>query len=258
MTITKRWLSSDDARKIRQKWHDDALEFAIKIWMPNDYQNNQKAKKDVIDPSWDAHSLKGWNKKWQIFLYWLWRFQSDEQFAVMNGMGQLLIDCLEAFPSSYTDYIIDKATSKEKLRIPMRNLAEKLQAPARLRWFLHKSMFNWGEVDYLTIKHLWIYHVFAQKDILDVMQSNFKVENSQARSAWQFPEQKVIFKYDWVNVGEVEMRNDSEVHYREIRFNMIKPRFMKLVFSNFSDPTTFTEWVLVYWDAKKKFGRWKK
>jgi hypothetical protein len=90
------------------------------------------------------------------------------------------------------------------------------------------------------------------------MQSNFIVENSKARSTWQFPEQKVIFKYLWLNIGEVEMRNDSEIHYREIRFNMIKPRFMNLVFSNLDNPVIFTEWVLVYWEAKKKFGRWIK
>ena len=49
------------------------------------------------------------------------------------------------------------------------------------------------------------------------------------------------------------MRNDSEVHYREIRFNMQKPRFMRLLFANFHDPIEMMSKVLVYGEAKKRF-----
>lgn len=255
--MSKRWLSSNEARRVRQAWHDDALTFALLIWMDYDYQNDPVAKKDVIDPSWDAHSLKSWAKKWQIFLYWVNRFKNDDQFAVMNGMGQFLIDCIEAFPPKFTDYIKDKASAKEKCRIPMRKLCEKLQNPVKLKWFLHKAIFNWWEVNYLTIKHEEKYHVFEQQDVLIVLRDNFTVENSQARAKGQFPEQKVILKHKWLNVGEIEMRNDSVIHYRQIRFNMIKPRFMDLLFENFTDGEEFFKWVLVYGSAKKKFGRWK-
>ena len=45
-----------------------------------DYQNDKKAKKDVIDPSGDAYSVKSGSKKWQIFLYGRNRFINDDGF----------------------------------------------------------------------------------------------------------------------------------------------------------------------------------
>lgn len=56
--MKKRGLDTENARKIRQKGHDDALEFALAIGLDSDYKNDIKAKKDVIDPSGDAHSVK--------------------------------------------------------------------------------------------------------------------------------------------------------------------------------------------------------
>lgn len=69
--------SSDEARRYRQQGHDDALLFALSIGLNEDYKNDAKAKKDVIDLSGDAHSVKSGEKKWQIFLYGLNRFESD-------------------------------------------------------------------------------------------------------------------------------------------------------------------------------------
>ena len=102
--MTKRGLSSEDARKVRQKGHDDAYEFAMLIGLENDYQNDIVAKKDVIDLSGDAHSVKSGNKKWQLFLYGINRFRNDDFFQTMNGIGQLLIKCIEAFPEKFDDY----------------------------------------------------------------------------------------------------------------------------------------------------------
>jgi hypothetical protein len=83
-------------------------------------------------------------------LYGLTRFESDEFFAVMNGIGDLLLDCINAFPNSFEDYKKDKKTKyKEKLRAPMRSLAGKMQTPIRLKAFLNKSIFNGVEVNYL-------------------------------------------------------------------------------------------------------------
>mgnify|MGYP001604182323 CR=1 FL=1 len=63
----KRSLSTEDARWVRQRGYNDALEFALAIGLPRDYQNDPQAKKDVIDKSGDAHSVKSGEKKWQIF-----------------------------------------------------------------------------------------------------------------------------------------------------------------------------------------------
>jgi len=247
--------TSEAARKYRQQGHDDALEFALAIGMDEDYQNDSKAKKDVIDPSYDSHSVKGGLKKWQIFLYHLSRFEND--FRAMNGMGELLMACINAFPSSFIEYQSNKTASKEKLRIPMKELCNKLQDKHRLKSFLNKSIFNGGEVNYLTVKHEGMFHVFLNTDVIEALIDNLEVCNSRAISAGQFPEQKVLFRYEGKNLGEVEMRNDRVDHYREIRFNMVKPRAMKLLFTHIHQTSQFGEYVLVYGKANKKFGRWK-
>lgn len=249
--------STEDARMYRLRGHQDALMFALAIGLTRDYQNDQSAKKDVIDPSGDAHSVKSGEKKWQIFLYGKQRFTTDDAFVVMNGIGQLLVDCIEAFPTAFAEYQRDKISSKESLRVPMRKLAEKLQDKMRLKAFLNKSMFNGGEVDYLSVKHDGKFHVFYYKDVLKTFCDNLEVVNSRAITIGNVPEQKVLLRYDGLNLGEIEMRNDSPVHYREIRFNMIKPKVMALLFEKIPMTKEYRHDVLVYGQADRKFGRWK-
>jgi len=252
----RRALSSEDARMVRQKGYDDALEFALAIGLNRDYQNNPQAKKDVIDPSGDAHSVKGGQKKWQIFLYGRGRFESDDAFRTMNGIGDILIECILSFPPTYAQYQNQKHESKERLRIPMVKLKDKLQNKARLRAFMNKSLFNGGEVGYLTVKDDGLFHVFTNKDIIDVLGDNIEVCNSRAISSGQVPEQKVLFRYDRNNIGELEMRNDSATHYQEIRFNMIKPKMMELLFDKIERIGTYNESVLLYGKTVRTFGRW--
>src|SRR3989344_4285425 len=252
----KRALTAEGARAVRQKGYDDALEFALAIGLPTDYKNDPQAKKDVIDPSGDAHSVKGGEKKWQVFLYGLGRFKSDHAFIVMNGIGDLLAECINVFPPTYAEYQRDKIAAKERLRVPMVKLAEKLKERARLKAFLNKSLFNGGEVNYLTIKQDGVFRVFLNKDVVDAFGDNLEVCNSKAISAGQMPEQKVLLRYNGKNLGELEMRNDSDIHYREVRFNMIKPKVMKLLFEKIFKPTKFKNKVLVYGSAPRRFGRW--
>jgi len=248
--------TSEQARQYRQQGHDDALLFAISIGLNKDYQNDIKAKKDVIDPSGDAHSVKSGQKKWQIFLYGLNRFENDTFFKVMNGIGQLLANCIKSFPDTFEEYQLNKTKAKENLRIHMVAIAEKLKETHRLKAFLSKSLFNGGEVNYLTVLEHNKFHVFWGKEVEKVMADNLEVTNSQARQAGQFPEQKVILKYEGTNLGEIEMRNDSPVHYREIRFNMVKPKAMKLLFNKIALKKNFNANVIVYGEALKHFGRW--
>jgi hypothetical protein len=251
----KRGLSSVDARNIRQKGHNDALEFALLIGSQHDYRNDSIAKKDVIDLAGDAHSVKSGVKKWQLFLYSISRFREDDFFQTMNGIGQLLVQCIESFPENFDDYVKDKHSAKERCRIHMRGLAELMREKRRLRAFINKSMFNGGEVNYLTVKHDGNFHVFLNKDVVQVFADNVEVGNSKARSANQVSEQKVIFKYDGKNLAELEMRNDSPLHYREIRFNMIKPKMMKLLFSKIAQTGIYNDRVFIYGEASKKFGK---
>ena len=254
----RRALSSAGARQVRQQGHDDALEFALAIGLPSDYQNDPHAKKDVIDLSGDAHSVKSGQKKWQIFLYGIGRFESDDAFRVMNGVGALLIECINSFPPTFTEYQTDKIYAKNRLRVHMRALSEKLNDKSRLRAFLNKSLFNGGEVNYLTVKHDGLFHVFLNQDVINVFSENFEVCNSRAISAGQVPEQKVIFRYNGINLGELEMRNDSEIHYREIRFNMIKPKVMELLLDKIPVSGKFGKNVLIHGNAIRRFGRWSR
>lgn len=254
MNTKRRGSTSDEARRIRQEGHDIAKLFALKLGLSDDYQNDLKAKKDVIDPSGDAHSVKAGTKKWQIFLYSLSRF---EEFKAMNGIGDILISCIDSFPSTYEEYQQNKVVYKNALAPKMELLADKLSKPVVLAAFLEKSIFNGGEVNYLTVYHDGKFHVFWGKEVVKVMVSNLTVTNSIARNATQFSSQKVILRFENQNLGEIEMRNDSQVHYREIRFNMIKPKAMALLFRTITDCSEFQEDVLVYGEAKKHFGRWK-
>lgn len=252
----KRALSTDAARAVRQKGYDDALEFALAIGLTADYKNNPQSKKDVIDPSGDAHSVKSGEIKWQIFLYRSSRFGTDDAFVVMNGIGELLSNCIECFPQSFDDYIKDKISAKKRLQIPMRKLAEKLREKSRLRAFLRKSLFNGEEVDYLTVKQNGLFHVFLNEDVIDTLGENLAVGNSKKRAEGQMDDQKVVFKYNNVNLGELEMRNDTFTHYKEIRFNMIKPKVVSLLLDKIPVIKEYSAKVFVHGNASRVFGRW--
>ena len=173
-------------------------------------------------------------------------------------MGKILIDCIKSFPNSFNKYQDNKAEAKERLRPHMVALADKLQDKHRLKAFISKSIFNAGEVNYLTVYDDNKFHVFWGKEVVNIMTDNLEVSNSQARQSGQFPEQKVILKYKGVNLGEVEMRNDSQIHYREIRFNMIKPKAMKLLYDKITLKQNYNDDVIMYGEAIKHFGRWDK
>ena len=258
MTAT-RASSSSHARKYRKEGHDNALLFAQEIGMSDDYLNDKKAKKDVIDPSGDAHSVKSGKKKWQIFLYGRNRFITDDGFQALNGVGGLLIHCIDAFPPTFNQYKQSPMESKIRLQIPMRELKDRFQRKALLRAFLAKAIFNSGEVDYLTIFHSDEFHVFYNRDVVNVMGEYFEVGNSVARISGQLSDQKVLFRYQGYNVGELEMRNDSPVHYQQVRFNMNVIPAIKLLFGHIpiTGKLRDSDIVIIHGTAIKKFGRWK-
>lgn len=255
--MARRASGSDQARNYRQAGHDIEFQFASSIG-GEVYKNDQFGKTDVVDPSGNTHSVKAGEKKWQIFLYRRSRFAEDPDFQVLNGIGLLLIQCIDAFPESYELYVRDKHTAKEHLRLPMRTLKRRLQDKDLLRDFLQKSIFNGTEVEYLTIHHHERFHVFHRRDVIHEMGEVFSVENSRARHSAQYSDQKVLFKYKKRNVGELEMRNDSRQHYREIRFNMLKGRAVDLLRSEIITFGDFSDDVRVYGEAIRTFGNWNR
>lgn len=248
--------TSEAARRYRQEGHDNATIFALLIGLDAEYQNDKKAKKDVIDPSGDAHSVKSGAKKWQIFLYGRSRFVEDDGFQALNGIGTLLIHCIDAFPPSFDQYRQNPAIYKERLTTPMRELKDRFQRKALLRAFLSKSIFNAGEVDYLTVLDDDQYHVFHNSDVVRYLGNNFTVENSVKRTEKQFSDQKVLFKYQGLNVGELEMRNDSRQHYQEVRFNVNRNKAMEMLYAYIPERNQLLPEVVVYGNAIGKFGNW--
>lgn len=259
--MTKRASTSDEARAYRQRGHDNALTFAKTLGIEKDYTNDLQAKKDVIDPSGDAHSVKSGEKKWQLFLYGRNRFLNDDGFLALNGVGQLLIHCIDSFPSTYEEYKKNPEDSKIRLQTPMRELKDRFQRKALLRAFLMKAIFNGGEVNYLSILSKKVFHVFLNTEVIQIMGDAFSVINSTAKKKGDYSDQKVLFCYKGFNVGELEMRNDSKKHYQQIRFNMnIKPA-MELLMNKIKETESFFGangmQVVVHGKASKRFARWR-
>ncbi len=98
------------------KGHEDALAFAKAIEISNDYRNNPKAKKDVIDKNGYRHSVKSEMKRWQLLLYRKQRVETDDAFLSMNGIGQLLIACLNLYPAAFQAYQSKKPIIKHNYK----------------------------------------------------------------------------------------------------------------------------------------------
>ncbi len=52
------------------------------------------------------------------------------------------------------------------------------------------------------------------------------------------------------------MRNDSIKHYQEVRFNMNKNRFMDILYNSIKEVKKYSDDILLYGQAVKRFGRW--
>lgn len=254
----KRAMSSEKAQKVKKKGHSDEKEFAEVIGMKDEYKNGATDKKDVVDQNGDTHSLKGGDKRWQIFLYGIKRFQTDQIYKVMGGVGDgigtLIHDCLDCFPEKFDDYELDKEKYKQLLKSKMIALGGKLQNNNIFSAFLLKSMFNCGEVIYLTIKNDDKFHVFYNNDVIDILTKNLLRETSKAIAEGQMDYQKVTMVYKEKNVGTIEIRHDSKEHYRQAVFSLDKTPIFELL----SSSTTKEDWgdkVCVYGKAIKKFAK---
>lgn len=260
--MAKRAMSSEKASFVKLKGHERERIFAKLIGVNSEYKNNRQAKKDVIDHNGDAHSLKG-GQYWQIFLYSYNRIDSDPGFKAMNGIGQLILKCMECFPDNFEEYQNNKIESKNNLKKPMEEIKDKLLNKDRLEAFLSKSLFNSGEVQYLTIfDEEENIHIFYSFDVIKALKEQLEVVNSKARSINQFDNQKVVFYLNKICVGEIEMRNDSKQHYREIKFRLHGYKilnYLKEYINDAQKPTTINgianEKITLYGKAIKKFKR---
>ena len=254
MSRRRRAMTPNQARQVRQQGHDDEERFANLIGLTSYYAYDPKGKTDLIDKNGDAHSIKSGKKKWQIFLYGRSRFENDPHFRDMDGIGAILINCIDAFPENIDDYKENKPLFKSRLRPHMRALRSKLEDTGRLSAFFEKAMFNADEVKYLTILHDEQFHVFHRQDVIHVLATQISVKNSQARNFNQTSEQKVVFKVG-TTLGEIEMRTDSGVHFREVKFWLHKVKTLDLLFQHISPNEVWIPGQLsVYGRAIRRFA----
>ncbi|BAU23777.1 hypothetical protein THC_1411 [Caldimicrobium thiodismutans] len=251
----KKAMTSEKASYVKRKGHADAREFAECLGIGKEYTSEPQAKKDVIDSEGHSYSVKSGEKKWQIFLYSKTRFEKDNIFKGMNGLGELFLECIESFPENRNDYLRDKVLYKKKLQKPMRELCKRLKEKRLLAAFLEKSMLNGGEVDFLVIKEDEFFHVFWGKQVIEVLTENYEVENSKARGKNQMDDQKVIFKVNGKTYGEIEMRNDSDIHYREIKFWIDKKLTFNLLKSNINKIKKLNDRIILYGKAINKLAK---
>lgn len=134
----KKAMTSEKASYVKRKGHADAREFAECLGIGKEYTSEPQAKKDVIDSEGHSYSVKSGEKKWQIFLYSKTRFEKDNIFKGMNGLGELFLKCIESFPENRNDYLRDKVLYKKKLQKPMRELCKRLKEKRLLAAFLEK------------------------------------------------------------------------------------------------------------------------
>lgn len=255
----KRAMTSEQARNVRAQGHADAKGFAQLIGVEEDYQNGAIDKKDVVDQNGDTHSLKSGDKRWQIFLYSERRFKEDMIYKVMggvgDGIGNLMLSCLNCFPATFEEYKSDKEKYKRALKTKMISLCGKLQENDVFAAFLLKSVFNCGEVNYLTIKNDEKYHVFLSTDVIDILVNNLQRENSKARTNDQMHYQKVVFLFADINVGTIEIRHDSEAHYKQVIFSLDKKPIFDLLTSKIEKSEQWGSSIVVYGKAIKKFEK---
>lgn len=103
--MRRRAMSSEDARLRRERGHNDAREFAQKIGgsVP---AYDTIGKRDVYLNEYNF-SVKSGEKKWQIFLYGINRLRTDPIFSGIDGLGKIMIRCVESFPDNRDEYLSD-------------------------------------------------------------------------------------------------------------------------------------------------------
>jgi hypothetical protein len=129
--------------------------------------------------------------------------------------------------------------SKEELSFATLEVFNALQDKKILRNFLGEALFNNGEVKFLAIKDSTyrrddLFKVFCREDVIDIFTAALFPASSVAGRVsvdYNVAGQKTLLRYKKTNprtkkiseknIVEIEIRNDSDKHYRQVRFNML-------------------------------------
>ena len=255
--MLKRAMTSTAASYKKRSGHINERSFAYLI--DGEVVGDRTDKTDVIDQEYNTYTVKG-GEWWQIFLYSRDRFVTNTEFRIIGNIANLFIDCIDAFPENRSDYLEDKTYFKERLQEPMRQLKDEICKPDIFPQLLSKAIFNGDEVDYLSIlpkelssqavlsdqKH---FHLFSAEDVVSLLSTKLEIANSRARGRGQMDAQKVIFRYG-KNVGEIEIRTDSDLHYKQAKWRFNSPAILSLLRSNLDVVYVEDRQVSVYGSAR--------
>lgn len=249
-------MSTEAARRVKLAGHAAEKEFADLIG-GQIYPGSRK--KDVVDAQGNIHSVKSGDIKWQIFLYSKSRFENSVGFLG----APLFIECIESFPEKRKSYLKNKTLFKARLQQPMKNLKEFLSKKEE-ELFLHgnkiifllEAIFHSSEVDYFTLKEGSLFHIFDADQVIQTVDSSVILGNSKASQRGQMDNQKVLFKLSssGVTIGEIEMRNDSQLHYRQVKFWMDRLLMLDLLKDKIKPARKKSERIITYGKATNKFS----
>jgi len=123
--------------------------------------------------------------------------------------------------------------SKSRLAKATSDVCVKLDDKSFLRKFLAEALFNNDEVTYLAVRDSTykkdnVFKTFDRDDVLDIFSKSLSPATSKAGHVpedFNVAGQKTLLRYTQdndaqKNIVEIEIRNDSDIHYRQVRFNM--------------------------------------
>lgn len=230
-------MSSEKASKVKRRGHKREQDLCELIGGEL-YQGAPTDKADIVDQYGNTHSVKS-GTWWQIFLYGRERFLTNTNFQDVGEIAKLMAECIDVFPENRTDYLADKHTYKLALQEPMRRLKSEFNNLDTKERFFSKSIFN-DTVELLSIRaDNARFHVFERCDVVRILTNKLEVANSKARNQNQYSDQKVLFKCPKnkrpKNVGEIEIRNDSDTHYRQGKFRLNSVKIFNILETNIPD-----------------------
>ena len=100
------------------------------------------------------------------------------------------------------------------------------------------------------------FHVFFNTDVIDAFSRCVYLVNSKARNKNQQDDQKVIFKsrIHNRNIGEIEDRHDSLVHYKQMKFRLNGKMTFQILRSKIKGHMQLNSQLHVYGRAQKLFS----
>jgi len=251
----RRAMTTKNARRVKLAGHAAEQEFASLI---GGMVYPGSRKKDVIDKQGNIHSVKSGDQKWQIFLYGKNRFQISIGFLG----APFFLSCIESFPEKRNEYAKNKDKFKSRPQKPMRELKDFLSDKENKIFFhenklifLLEALFHSSEVDYFTVKEESLFHIFDAEEVIKTINSSVVLANSKAGQEGQMDDQKVIFKLTDadITIGEIEMRNDSNVHYRQVKFLMDREKTLQLLKQKIDHGKNKSDKIITYGKATAKF-----